>query len=176
MDRVVKNRISPREIAERAKRIKFVLTDVDGVLTDTGVYYSEAGEVMKLFSVRDGMGVQRLRDLFQIDTGIITGENSEAVKQRAKKLCISELHCHIKDKASALQEIAQRRKIPFHEMAFIGDDINDIEAMKLAGLSACPADAMADVQKTAHVICTNKGGQGAFREFAELIISAKRDP
>jgi 3-deoxy-D-manno-octulosonate 8-phosphate phosphatase (KDO 8-P phosphatase) len=174
MDGLVKNKISRQEIMARANRIKFLATDVDGVLTDAGVYYSSEGEIMKLFSVRDGMGVQRLRDLLRIDTGIITGENSEAVKQRARKLSISELHCHVQNKASVLKEIAKRRNIVYDEFAFIGDDVNDIEVMKLVGLSACPRDAMKEVQRTAHYICDNKGGQGAFREFAELIITAKK--
>src|SRR6187402_1383346 len=88
-----------------AAQIKLLLTDVDGVLTDNGVYYSETGEIMKRFSIRDGMGVERLRQLGRIETGIITGERSPAVARRAEKLAIQELHLGIKDKLEKLTEI-----------------------------------------------------------------------
>lgn len=161
------------DIVEKAKRIKLLLTDVDGVLTDTGVFYSDAGEVMKRFSIRDGMGVQRLREMIQVETGIISGENSGSIKQRALKLKINELHLGIEDKWSVLKTISQAKKIPLEDIAYIGDDTNDIEAMQAVGLSACPADAMQQTRQAAHYVCENKGGYGAFREFAELIISAR---
>lgn len=161
------------EIKAKAKKIKFVLTDSDGVLTDTGVYYTESGEAMKRFSIRDGMGVERLRKLAGIETGIITGENSESVKRRAEKLGIVDLYLYCKDKASELKEIIKTKNLKGDEIAFIGDDVNDLEIIAEVGLSACPNDAMDFVKETVDYICENKGGNGAFREFAELIISAK---
>ncbi|MGE5680073.1 MAG: KdsC family phosphatase [Bacillota bacterium] len=162
-----------KEVIEKAKKIKFVLTDSDGVLTDTGVYYSESGEAMKRFSIRDGMGVERLKRLTGISTGIITGENSEAVKRRAEKLDIFDLYLYCKDKAAELKKILLEKKLDSHEIAYIGDDVNDLEIISKAGLSACPNDAVIEVKEVVDFICENKGGNGAFREFAELIISAK---
>lgn len=161
------------ELIKAALGIKLLLTDVDGVLTDNGVYYSDQGELLKRFSIRDGMGVERLRKIAGIETGIITGELSGSVKKRAEKLLITELHLGIKNKLEKLQEILQRKKLQLHEVAFIGDDVNDLEIMLQVGIAACPADAMNLVKKIAHFTCENKAGHGAFRELAEWLISAK---
>ncbi len=162
-------------LRERARKIKLLITDIDGVWTDTGVYYSENGELLKRFSIRDGMGVQRLRELVNVETGIITGENSGAVKKRAEKLGISEVNLNVRDKAGTLREILQRRGLKSEETAYIGDDVNDIDIMMMAGLSACPADAISSVRKIADFLCDNTGGNGAFRDFAEMIILLKRE-
>ena len=151
-------------------KIKLVLSDCDGVLTDTGVYYSERGEELKRFSIRDGMGVERLRKLVSIETGIVTGEFSGSVKKRAEKLKIEELHLGTKDKESVLNEILNRRNLTMENIAFIGDDVNDFAIMKLVGLTACPFDAIPEIREISDYICTNRGGNGAFREFAELIV------
>jgi len=158
---------------EKAKKIKLLLTDCDGVLTDGGVYYSYRGEEMKRFNIRDGMGVARLRMLAKVDVGIITGELSGSVKQRAEKLEIAELHLGVKDKVAVLKEIMKRRNLKLDEIAYIGDDTNDVEVMKQVGLAACPADALRFAKEEAHYVCRNKGGYGAFRDFAEFIIAAK---
>ncbi len=158
-------------LLDKARKIKLVLTDNDGVLTDTGVYYSERGEELKRFSIRDGMGVERLRNILKIETGIITGELSGSVKTRAQKLQIKELYLGAKEKHLLLSEIIERNKIAPENIAYIGDDVNDIELMKLAGLTASPADAMIDVRSIVDYVCEHKGGNGAFREFAELIIA-----
>src|SRR5882757_5566807 len=107
---------------EKAKRIRLLLTDCDGVLTDNGVYYGDDGEVMKRFSIRDGMGVERLRKLCGIDTGIVTGELSPSVARRAEKLGIVELHLGVKDKLGKLSEILERTGLQWSEIAYIGDD------------------------------------------------------
>jgi 3-deoxy-D-manno-octulosonate 8-phosphate phosphatase (KDO 8-P phosphatase) len=158
-------------LADKAKKIKLILTDNDGVLTDTGVYYNDEGEVMKRFSIRDGMGVERLRNLLKIETGIITGELSGSVKKRAEKLSVKELHLGAKDKVSVLKKILDKNNLEGDNIAFIGDDVNDIELIKLVGLTACPADGMIDVRNIVDYVCEQKGGHGAFREFAELIIA-----
>jgi len=155
----------------KAKKIKFVLTDNDGVLTDTGVYYSSKGEMLKRFSIRDGMGVERLRNILKIETGIITGELSGSVRKRAKKLRIKELYLGAKDKASLLKKILKKNNLKPENIAFIGDDVNDIEIIRMVGLSASPSDGMIDVRSIVDYICEGKGGHGAFREFAELIIA-----
>lgn len=162
-------------LKEKAIKIKLLLTDCDGVLTDGGVYYGENGEVLKKFNIRDGMGVERLLKYANVETGIITGEVSPSVKKRAEKLKITELHLGIKDKPAVLHAILQRKNLQADEVAYIGDDTNDVEIMKLVGLTACPADAMIFTKNIAHYICENKGGEGAFREFAELIIQAISD-
>lgn len=159
---------------EKAKKIKLVLTDNDGVLTDTGVYYSENGEELKRFSIRDGMGVVRLRKLCGIDTGIITGERSGSVQKRAEKLKISHLYLGIDDKSAELEKILFNYSLLPENIAYIGDDVNDIEIIKKAGFSACPNDAMDDVKSLVNYICEKKGGNGAFREFAELIIALNK--
>ncbi|MEO1261023.1 MAG: HAD-IIIA family hydrolase [Bacteroidota bacterium] len=157
----------------RAKSIKLLLTDCDGVLTDAGVYYSAAGEELKRFSIRDGMGVERLRKLAEVEVGILTGENSPAVAQRAAKLKIKELHLGCHNKLNTLHGIVSRKGISQNEVAFIGDDVNDLEILQAVGLSACPADALDLVSEIVNFQCKEKGGHGAFREFAELIIRCK---
>lgn len=161
------------EIISKARKIKLLLTDCDGVLTDGGVYYGEQGEVLKKFNIRDGMGVERLRKLADIQTGIITGETSPSVMKRAEKLQITELHLGIKDKLSVLMQIMVNRNLMSENIAYIGDDVNDIEIMGKVGLTACPADAVSFTKDVADYVCESKGGEGCFREFAELIIKAK---
>ncbi len=155
-----------------AGQIKLVLTDVDGVLTDGGVYYGPEGEVMKRFNIRDGMGVERLRAV-GVDVGIITGEKSESVKRRAEKLHIEILHLFCKDKIAVFDEICSEYGYSPSEIAYIGDDVNDYEVMQRVGLSATPADGLPQIQEIARYVCTQRGGNGAFREFAEFIIAAK---
>lgn len=163
----------PQELISRLRKIKLLITDCDGVLTDNGVYYSADGEVMKRFSIRDGLGVERLRNLVQVETAIMTGETSGSVVKRAEKL---KLHCvflGIKDKKQKLEEILLQTKLTPQEIAYIGDDANDLEIMQMVGVSATPGDATPFTKDAADYICKEFGGYGAFREFAELIIFAK---
>ena len=155
-------------------KIKLLLTDVDGVLTDNGVYYSADGEDMKRFSIRDGMAVERLA-VVGVETGIITGEASMSVSKRAEKLKIKELHLYVKDKATKFLEILADKGLESTEVAYIGDDVNDLEIMELVGIKVCPNDAMKCIRDIADYICENKGGHGAFREFAEMIIESKKE-
>ena len=156
-----------QNLADKAKKIKLILTDCDGVLTNNGVYYTQDGELMKRFSIRDGMGVERLRNVVGVATGIITGELSGSVSKRAEKL-------QIKDKKHKLASIVEETGINAEEIAYIGDDVNDLEIMQACGLTACPADAMFQVKEIADYTCKEKGGYGAFRDFAELIIGLKQ--
>lgn len=158
---------------EKAVSIKWLFTDVDGVLTDNGVYYSAEGESLKRFSIRDGMGVERLMKCCGITTGIITGEQSQAVARRAEKLGITELYLGARDKASLLTEIIDKKGWHWQEIAYIGDDVNDLELIRRVGFSACPADAMTIVREQVDYICLQKGGDGAFREFAEFLIAMR---
>jgi 3-deoxy-D-manno-octulosonate 8-phosphate phosphatase (KDO 8-P phosphatase) len=163
----------PADFAERAKVLKWILTDCDGVLTDGGVYYGEHGEVMKRFNIRDGMGVERLRNLAGIQTGVVTGEFSPSLVKRAQKLGITEINLGAKDKETVVRGILDRLQISTSELLYIGDDVNDLPAFPLAGLTACPGDAEDTVKARADLILSKPGGHGAFRELAELILSAR---
>lgn len=169
----MKKKLTGKQLLKRASKIKLLLTDVDGVLTDAGVYYSAQGELMKRFSIRDGMGVELLRKAVDVETGIITREDTLIVKTRAQRLKIKELHMGIMDKLKTLEEIISRKKIKAEEIAFIGDDVNDFEIMKNVGLSACPKDATKIVKTVADMIVESSGGHGAFRDLADFIIEAK---
>ena len=158
-------------LKKKLEKIKIVLTDNDGVFTDTGVYYSEKGEEFKRFSIRDGMGVERLRKLAGIETIIITGEESGSVKARAKKLRIKEYYLGVKKKTDVLPEILKNNKVKPENVAFIGDDANDFELMQLIGFKATPADGMNFIKEICDYVCENKSGNGAFRELAELILA-----
>jgi 3-deoxy-D-manno-octulosonate 8-phosphate phosphatase (KDO 8-P phosphatase) len=171
---LVTEALSTQELTTRAKRLRLVLTDCDGVLTDAGVYYSARGEEMKRFSLRDGMGVERLRDA-GIDTAIVTREKAEFALRRAEKLKIR-AHLGIQDKAAALPEILALYGVSAEEVGYIGDDVNDlgcIERLREVGLTGAPADAMPEVARRAHYVTRANAGNGAFREFAEWILSGR---
>ena len=162
------------ELRRRAARITLVVSDVDGVLTDACVYYSGRGEELKRFSMRDGMGVERLSDA-RIDTAFVTREDSTIVVQRAHKLRVTHTHLAVRDKREFMARWLAKLGLPLSQVAYIGDDVNDLEAMRFVaedGLTAAPRDAMPEVLEMAHVQTRLGGGQGAFREFAELIIKS----
>lgn len=151
-------------------RIKLFATDVDGVLTDAGMYYTESGDEFKKFNTRDGMGIQLLRES-GLKTAMITGEDTHIVRRRAEKLKIDFLCQGIKDKSNKAKEICQSLNISLEEVAYIGDDIIDIELLKSVGLSACPKDAVKKVLQVQGInVLDSKGGEGAVREFCELIL------
>jgi 3-deoxy-D-manno-octulosonate 8-phosphate phosphatase (KDO 8-P phosphatase) len=167
--------LSPQEQQSRASRIRLVLSDNDGVFTDNGVYYSERGEEFKRYSIRDGMGVERLR-AHGVEIGIITGEVSPSIVKRAQKLHIESLYLGVKDKLARLADVLSDTGLTVAEIAYIGDDVNDIEIMNAispAGLVACPGDAMHLVEPSVHYKCTAHGGRGAFREYAEWLIALR---
>lgn len=165
-----------QNLKNKAAVIKLLLADCDGVLTDAGVYYGENGEELKKFNMRDGMGVERLRKFAGVQTGIITGETSPSVAKRAEKLGITELHLGIKNKKEVFLEISARLGLLPEEIAYIGDDYNDIEIMELAGFTASPADGLPLVVSRVDMVCEARAGEGCFREFAEFIIDAKSTP
>jgi YrbI family 3-deoxy-D-manno-octulosonate 8-phosphate phosphatase len=175
MDRyIIETQKQKNMLTEKLSRIKLLLTDCDGVLTDGGVYYGKNGEELKKFNIRDGMGVERLRNLAGVETGIVTGELSPSVTKRAEKLKITEVHLGAKDKPAILKEILSRLNLQAEEVAYIGDDINDLEVIKSVGVSVCPGDAISFVKGAATIVCKAKGGRGCFREIAEMIIAAKQ--
>lgn len=151
--------------------IKWLFTDIDGVWTDCTIYYSARGEEMKRFSYRDGMGAERLRNLTPINIAIITGENSEIVTRRAEKLKIETVYLGIKNKKEVIENFLKEKNLQWEHIAYIGDDMNDLEVMKMAGYTACPLDAVSEIKSISQYICDKKGGEGAFREFCEILIS-----
>ena len=160
-------------IQNKIKKIKLVLTDVDGVLTDGGMFYSENGEYMKKFNTRDSMGMELLLN-HKIKTVFVTRENSKIVKKRTKKIRIADLYSGVLDKKDLLPEILKKYNVKSNEIAYIGDDINDIDIMKLVGFSVTPLDGNYQVKKISDYICKVKGGEGAFRELADLIIKSRK--
>lgn len=149
-------------------KIKMLVMDVDGTLTDGKIYIGADGEVMKAFNVKDGYAISHLKE-YGIIPVIITGRESEIVKYRAKELGVSELYQGVNDKLSVLKEIAEKYAISSEEIAYIGDDINDLECMKYCGYSGCPYDSVLEVCKIVSYKCNSKGGDGAVREFVETI-------
>ena len=148
--------------------IKMFLTDCDGCLTDAGMYYSEKGDELKKFNTRDGMGFSMLQKR-GIITGIITGENVELNRRRADKLKLDILISGCADKLEALKKICSERNISLQNVAYIGDDINDLEVISNVGFGCCPKDAMPQVRKVAKYVAEAKGGEGVIREIVEKI-------
>ncbi len=160
------------KIKQKCKKVKLLITDVDGVLTDGGRYYSKEGEVLKKFHVRDGMGVNiLLRN--NIKTIILTKEKSMITKKWAKDMNISQVYSGFTKKELALTQICKKYKVSLKEIAFIGDDVNDLEVLKKVAFSAVPNDAVIQVKKIADYICKASGGKGCFREISDLIILSK---
>jgi len=184
MDRVVTadpERVHPALVARalrlRAARVRLVVTDVDGVLTDGGVYYSERGEALKRFSMRDGMGVELLRGA-GVATAFLSREASAIVARRAEKLQLRHLYLGVADKLAALPQILAEAHLETSQLAFIGDDVNDAEIMAEVakrGLTGAPADATFAIATLAHYRCTRPGGHGAFREFADWILGLREE-
>src|SRR5262249_45567869 len=142
-----------------------------------GVYYSATGEELKRFSVRDGMGVERLR-MNEIDTAIITRENSNSVRKRADKLKLRYVYSSVRDKQAHLAVVLNQTGLKLSHLAYIGDDINDFEIIQTigeVGLTACPQDAMPVVRSIVHYRCAAPGGHGAFRDFAEWLLRLRED-
>lgn len=158
----------------KSKNIKILLTDVDGVLTDGGMYYTPTGDSMKKFHARDGMGVNLLKKS-GIPTIIVTKEKNIVTKKWSNNMNIEKLYWGIIKKEVILNKVCKDYKIKSQEVAYIGDDINDIELLKLVGLSAAPSDALDSVINMCDYTCSHSSGNGAFRELADLILSVQNN-
>ena len=139
-------------MAHRCSKIKLVITDVDGVLTDGGMYYTSKGDVMKRFFVRDGMGVTLLRKK-NISTLIVTKEKTEMTRQWAKKMKITKLYESVIQKELILEKICKNFRVKSDEIAYIGDDVNDLALLKIVGLAVVPNDAISEAKKICHYKC-----------------------
>lgn len=149
---------------------KLIVTDIDGVWTDGGMYYDQTGNEWKKFHTYDSAGVLFAHNL-NIPVAIITGEETEIVKRRAQKLKIDYLFQGVSNKLDVALELCKSLKIQLKDVAFVGDDLNDIALLQQVGLSAVPTSAPEYMKKMVTYILTKKGGEGVFREFVELIIS-----
>jgi 3-deoxy-D-manno-octulosonate 8-phosphate phosphatase (KDO 8-P phosphatase) len=153
-----------------AAKIKLIIADNDGTLTPGHTFYSKEGEELKMYSHRDGRGVHLLKKA-GIKFGIITGEKSQIVLKRAEKLKVDFVALGVDDKTLELPKVLMKYKLKSHQVAYIGDDTNDLGIMDLVGLSVAVNDAHIDVLNKADIICTNKGGNGALREIIDYILS-----
>ena len=149
--------------------IKLVLTDIDGVWTDGGMYYDQTGNEWKKFNTSDSAGVVFLR-MLEIPVGIITGENTQIVQRRADKLKIDRLYMGVRNKLEVAERICAELNISLKEVACIGDDLNDALLLQAVGFSAIPANASAYMEKFAQIRLSKCGGDGAFREFVEILL------
>ncbi|MBA4717703.1 MAG: HAD-IIIA family hydrolase [Nitrosopumilus sp.] len=159
-------------ILNKCKKIKIVLTDVDGVLTDGGMYYTDKGDIIKKFFVRDGMGVTLLRKK-NIPTIIVTKEKTKIVREWAKRMKIEKVFGGVIQKELILDKIYEKYNVTPSQIAYIGDDVNDVELLKKVGLSLAPLDCVNEVKKEVDYICKRNSGQGAFRELADMIVNVK---
>lgn len=153
---------------------KLILTDIDGVWTDGGMYYDQLGNEWKKFNTYDSAGILFAKKL-GIPVGIITGEDTEIVRRRAEKLKVDYLFMGAKDKLAIVKNIAKELDIDLSEVAYIGDDLNDIEVLQAVGISACPSSAPLYVKKLCKLNLDKKGGEGVFREFVEFILIKELD-
>lgn len=147
---------------------KLILTDIDGVWTDGGMYYDQTGNEWKRFSTYDGAGVVEAHR-HHVPVGIITGEDTEIVKRRAEKLKVDYLYQGIKDKVIIAKELCDKLGLGFQDVAYIGDDLADIPLLKEVGFSAAPRNAVSKVKDIVSFITNKAGGEGAFREFVDVI-------
>lgn len=159
-------------IADKISKIKIVLADIDGVLTDGGLYYSTEGLQMKRFNVKDGMGAVMLKEK-GYKVGIISSDKSAIAQARADKLKLDFVNYGVENKMEIIEKICTSNNVTKDEIAYMGDDEIDLEVLKNVGLSACPSDAIKPVRDCVNFICSKPGGHGAFREFADLIIVNK---
>ena len=151
------------------KKIKLLLTDVDGCLTDGSVYYGPNHEKIKKFNMQDGMALKLLREN-NILTGIISADNSEATRYRAEDLKFDFIYINIKDKLAKFEEILETNNLQKDEVAYMGDDIQDLCILNQVSVSVAPNNAVDEVKKAVSHITQKSGGNGAFREYAEYII------
>ena len=157
---------------QRAQRIKMIIMDVDGTLTDGSLLLLPDGEELKSYNVLDGLGIL-LAHLAGLKTGIITGKTSQPLFIRAERLNISEIHQGILDKDRVLDAILEKHGLQAEEVAYIGDDLGDLEVIKKVGFAGAVANAHPFIKEESHFHCQKEGGRGAVREFIEFILTAQ---
>jgi len=161
-----------KNIKEKLIKIKLLILDVDGVMTDGRIIMDSEGREIKNFDVRDGHGIKVLQR-YGIKVAILTGRQSQVVEHRAKDLDIKDVYQKVFNKKEVFEKILKKHKLSADEAAFVGDDIIDIPVLKSVGFSAAVADAMDVVKKSVDYVAKNNGGRGAVREICEMILKAK---
>jgi len=169
----VKSQNSSQSVVDQSDQIKLLLMDCDGVLTDGRLYFSESGETMKVFDVRDGQGIASWHAA-GFKSGIISGRGAEEIiKKRAQELGVEYVKTKSSDKAADVREIAEAAGVALDHVAFVGDDIGDLEAMKIVGLPIAVADAVAETKASAAYVTNARGGRGAIREVTDLLLNSR---
>jgi 3-deoxy-D-manno-octulosonate 8-phosphate phosphatase (KDO 8-P phosphatase) len=159
-------------ITRKLRKVKLLLLDVDGVMTDAGIFYSALGVEMKRFNAHDGYGVVRARE-HGLKLGIISGRQTPIVDVRAKELQIGDVVQNASDKVAAMEELRRRHGVAVDEVGFIGDDLFDLPLLNAVGFSAAPQNALPDVKKAVDYVTKTAGGDGAVREVIDLIIRSQ---
>lgn len=162
---------SKEELLARAARVRLLVFDVDGVLTDGGLFYGSTGEALKRFDVKDGQALVIARQA-GLPAAVLTARSSAIVEVRGHELGLAAILQGKKEKGPALDELLTQFSIPAESCAYMGDDLNDLAPMSQVGLAACPADAVPEVRHEAHFVAQNRGGHGAARELVELCLKA----
>ena len=163
------------DLLAKAKPIRLLAMDVDGVLTRSEIVYTSSGEELKCFNVKDGYGLRRVGKA-GIQLAIITGRRSPITQKRAEELKFDFIYQAVPDKLAVLNELLQQTGLSAHEVAYMGDDIPDLPVLRQVGLATAPADAVSVVRKASHWVSQANGGYGAMRELAELILTAQGQP
>ncbi len=174
IEHLLKKRLKKTPSAEKAAKIKMFLTDCDGCLTDGGMYYTETGDMGKRFCTQDGLGFRLLRES-GILCGIITGENAKPVVKRAEKLKLDICRIGVHEKLSVIRELCEQYKVSLSEIAYVGDDVNDLETLGAVGLSFSVPNAVEQVKEMADVVTSRRGGDGAVREAADYILKMRQN-
>lgn len=159
-------------ILEKLKKIKMLILDVDGVMTDGGIMMDNDGREMKIFNVRDGHGLVMVQR-YGLQVAILTGRRSAVVEHRARDLRITEVYQGALNKKEVFEEILKKNNLTPEQVAYLGDDIVDIPVLKMVGFSAAVADALDIVKKAVDYVAINKGGRGAVRELCEMLLTAQ---
>lgn len=166
---ILKNK--QNEYHNKVNKLALLVVDVDGTLTDGGMYYSAEGDILKKFNTRDARGLELIRNK-GIKIAILTSEKSNIVKARAEKLGIDMCYLGVADKKQIIENLCCELSISYKEVGFIGDDLNDLEVMKVVGFSACPSDAVSEIKQNAFYVSSYRGGQGAVRDVCDFIIQS----
>ncbi len=171
LDKLLKVDLALVQKKALAKKLKLILFDVDGTLTDGGLYYGEQGEEFKKFNVKDGMAIGRIAQRGKVQFGFISGSSTtQLITRRAEKLGVRFIHAGAGNKVQIVQGWLKELNVGFEQVAYLGDDINDLSVMKKVAISACPADAVRMVREQAQFVLSRNGGEGCVREFLEDVL------
>lgn len=160
------------ELTKRAQQIQMIVFDVDGVLTGGQIIFGQSGEVMKVFYAQDGLGISAAHKV-GLKTAIITGRKSDIVRLRSAELHLTHVYQGVVNKLDGLEDLLTRYQLSVHQVAYVGDDLNDLPIMSQVGLSCAVANAAVEVKEGAHYVAQKQGGQGAVREIIEMILKAQ---